>query len=208
MPTSGFEADERELRTLADELRRRYPETATDCVAVVDVGRQCLYLIEGGNLLKRYAVSTAARGVGQREGSFQTPVGVFRVAEKFGADAPVGMVFKGRRATGEIAEILSDPHDPAENDLVTTRILWLDGLQPGYNRGGDVDTYARYIYIHGTPEEGRIGSPASHGCVRMRNDEVVDLFERLPQDSLVCILPADAPLNEIPGPRAEAVNKQ
>ncbi|MEJ2654851.1 MAG: L,D-transpeptidase, partial [Acidihalobacter sp.] len=180
MPTSGFEADERELRTLADELRRRYPETATDRVAVVDVGRQCLCLIEGGNLLKRYAVSTAARGVGQREGSFQTPVGVFRVAEKFGADAPVGMVFKGRRATGEIAEILSDPHDPAENDLVTTRILWLDGLQPGYNRGDDVDSYARYLYSHGTPEEGRIGTPVSHGCVRMRNDEVVDLFERLP----------------------------
>ncbi|MEJ2711953.1 MAG: L,D-transpeptidase [Acidihalobacter sp.] len=205
---SGFEAGERELHTLAEELRRRYPEIATDCVAVVDVGRQCLHLIKGGKLLRHYRVSTAARGVGQREGSFQTPLGVFRVAGKFGAEAPAGMVFKGRRATGEIAEILSDPHDPAENDLVTTRILWLDGLQPGYNRGGDVDTYARYIYIHGTPEEGRIGMPVSHGCVRMRNDEVVDLFERLPQGSLVCILPGDAPLSEIPGPRAEAVNKQ
>ncbi|MEJ2480655.1 MAG: L,D-transpeptidase [Acidihalobacter sp.] len=208
MAPRELEADERELRALADELRRRYPEAASDRIAVVDVGSQCLHLIEGGNLLKRYVVSTAARGLGQREGSFQTPVGVFRVSEKFGADAPAGMVFKGRRATGEIAAVLGDPHDLAENDLVTTRILWLDGMQPGYNQGGDVDTHARYIYIHGTPEEGRIGRPASHGCVRMRNDEVVDLFERLPEGSLVCILPGDAPLSEIPGPRPEAVNKQ
>ncbi|WP_455384870.1 L,D-transpeptidase family protein [Acidihalobacter prosperus] len=204
MATGELEADERELRALADELGRRYPEAASDRIAVVDVGRQCLHLIERGNLLKRYAVSTAARGIGQREGSFQTPAGVFRVSEKFGADAPAGMVFKGRRATGEIAAVLSDPHDPAENDLVTTRILWLDGMQPGYNRGGDVDTHARYIYIHGTPEEGRIGTPASHGCVRMRNDDVADLFERLPENSLVCILPGDAPLGEIPGPRPGA----
>lgn len=208
MSPNGRDADARELRALVAELGRRYPQADGECVAVVDVSRQRLHLLDGGRLAETYAVSTAARGIGHREGSLQTPLGVFRVAEKFGAGAPVGMIFKGRRSTGEIAAILSDPKDSAENDLVTTRILWLDGLQPGFNRGGDVDTHSRYIYIHGTPEEGRIGTPASHGCVRMRNEEVVDLFERLPEGSLVCILPGDAPLSEIPGPRPEAVNKQ
>lgn len=201
-------APEQELYALAAELRRRYPQADAEALAVVDVGRQSLYLLADGRLLKSYAVSTAARGIGHREGSLQTPVGVFRVAEKFGAGAPVGMVFKGRRATGEIAAILADPQAAAESDLVTTRILWLDGLQPGFNHGGDVDTYSRYIYIHGTPEEWRLGTPASHGCVRMRNVEVVDLFERLPTGSLVCILPGDTAPSAIPGPAPEAVKKQ
>lgn len=188
------------LRGLATELARRYPEPAGEYIAVVDIRGQRLHLLECGRLVVSYAVSTAARGIGSREGSEQTPVGVFRVVEKYGGNAPVGMVFKGRRDTGEIAPILSDPEDPAENDLVTTRILRLGGLQAGFNQGGYVDTFSRYIYIHGTPEEGRIGTPVSHGCVRMRNTEVIDLFDRLPQDSLVCIVPGDAPLSEIPGP--------
>jgi hypothetical protein len=191
------------LRMLAAELARRYPDPAGETIAVVDICRQRLYLLERGRLVESYAVSTAARGIGNREGSEQTPLGVFRVAEKYGRNAPVGTVFKGRRDTGEIAPILSDPNDPAENDLVTTRILRLSGLQAGFNLGGDVDTFSRYIYIHGTPEEGRIGTPASHGCVRMRNIEVVDLFDRLAQDSLVCIVPGDVPLTQIPGPAPE-----
>lgn len=202
--------DPAHLRQLAAELKRRYPEPAGEYIAVVDVHRQRLHLLERGRLVESYAISTATRGIGNREGSEQTPVGAFRVVEKYGENAPIGTVFKGRRDTGEVAQILSDPNDPAENDLVTTRILRLGGLQPGFNLGGDVDTFSRYIYIHGTPEEGRIGTPASHGCVRMRNAEVVDLFARLPQDSLVCIVPGDASIAGIPGPapETEPVKKQ
>lgn len=192
--------DSAELRRLVDELARRYAAfDAAHCV-LVDIAAQRLHFLLHGELAKSYDVSTASRGIGNRLGSEQTPLGVFQVAEKHGDGAVPGAVFKGRVATGEIAPLLTDPHDPAENDLVTSRILWLDGLQPGFNRGGEFDTRERYIYIHGTPEEGRIGRPASHGCVRMRNADVIELYRRMPVGGLVCIVAGDAPLSEIPGP--------
>lgn len=188
------------LRALAAELERRYGRSAEGRIAVVDIRRQRLYLLEQGRHVAGYPVSTAARGIGNRVNSEQTPIGVFRVAEKHGEGAPAGTVFRGRRDTGEIVPILTDPAARSERDLVTTRILWLAGLQPGFNLGGDVDTLSRYIYIHGTVEEGRIGTPASRGCVRMRNADVVDLFRRLPVGALVYIAPGDVPLTDIPGP--------
>lgn len=193
MPSAAA-VDMNSLRAMAEALTQRYPGPRDAPVAIIDVSRQRLYLFEPGHSVTEYAVSTAARGIGNRMGSEQTPLGVFRVAEKFGAGAPLGTVFKGRRATGEIAPILRDPDASTENDLVTTRILWLCGLQPGFNQGGEVDTYARYIYIHGTPEEGRIGRAVSHGCVRMINVDVVELYARMPEGSLVCIVPGDAVL--------------
>ncbi len=155
---------------------------------VVDVRSQWLYLFESGELVGHFPVSTAERGVGNREGSLQTPLGLHRVDEKIGAEAPRGMIFRGRQPTGELAEILEGPDERAARDDVTTRILWLQGLEPGVNQGGDVDSKQRYIYIHGTPEEGRIGRPASHGCVRMTNADVITLFDRVQEGALVDII--------------------
>ncbi|MEW6444841.1 MAG: L,D-transpeptidase family protein [Pseudomonadota bacterium] len=155
---------------------------------VVSIGVQRLYLMQDGRLLKTYPVSTSAFGPGAKEGSNQTPLGLHRIKQMIGADAPSGMIFKGRKPTGRVAEIIKDPIDVPEDD-VTTRIMWLEGLEPGVNQGGKVDSYKRYIYIHGTPEEGLIGRPASHGCVRMLNADVIDLFARLGEGTLVYIAP-------------------
>jgi hypothetical protein len=157
-------------------------------VVVVRIDQQRLYLWEAGRVSAVYPVSTAARGVGNREGSLQTPLGLHRVAHKIGEGAALGTIFRGRIATGEIAPILSAPEATSHCDHVTSRILWLEGLEPGHNQGGTVDSFARYIYIHGTAEEGRIGTPASHGCVRMRNQDVIDLFARVPVHTPVVIL--------------------
>ncbi|HER34486.1 MAG: L,D-transpeptidase [Halothiobacillaceae bacterium] len=155
---------------------------------VVDVGLQRLYLFEAGRLVGEYPVSTAEKGTGNAEGSMRTPLGLHRVDEKIGAGAPTGMIFRGRRPTGQFAEILTDPDARAKRDDVTSRILWLSGLEPGVNQGGEVDSKRRFIYIHGTPEEGRIGRPASHGCVRMTNADVIELFDRVEVGALVDII--------------------
>ena len=147
--------------------------------AVVDVRAQSMEVRRGETLLARFPVSTAARGIGNVEASYRTPLGRHRVCEKFGAGAPLGTVFRSREDTGVIAPILTAPVD-VEEDLILTRILWLEGLEPGVNRGPGIDSRERYIYIHGTNEEGLIGTPASHGCVRMRNRDVVTLFDLLP----------------------------
>jgi lipoprotein-anchoring transpeptidase ErfK/SrfK len=175
---------EQAARSMAD-----HPEAGElEQAIVVDVATQRLYLFEKGALVAAYPVSTAERGTGNREGSMRTPLGLHRVAEKFGGNAPPGMIFRGRRATGEIAEILTGADERAQGDEVTSRILWLEGLEPGVNRGGEVDSRRRYIYIHGTPEEGRVGRPASHGCVRMTNADVIELFERVEVGALVDIV--------------------
>jgi len=148
----------------------------------VDSRLQQLYLWEpypdGNILVRQYPVSTAANGLGEREGSYCTPRGRHRIAEKIGAGAPLWSAFKARVPTGEIWTPQLDQEHPGR-DWILTRILWLEGLEPGKNRGGTVDSHQRYIYIHGTNEEHRIGTPASHGCVRMKNADVADLFERV-----------------------------
>jgi lipoprotein-anchoring transpeptidase ErfK/SrfK len=159
-------------------------------VLVVRTDEQLLYVWEAGRLRERFAVSTAARGVGNREGSLQTPLGLHRVAQKIGDAVPAGTVFRGRENTGEVAPVLRGAGETAPGDRVTSRILWLEGLESGINQGGDVDSFSRYIYIHGTDEEGRIGTPASHGCVRMRNQDVIGLFAQVPLNTLVLILDA------------------
>ncbi len=158
-----------------------------DMLAIVSITDQRLYFLSEGRLQESYPVSTASRGSGNRINSFKTPLGLFEIVEKYGDNASLGTVFKGREPTGEIAAILKDPNDETESDLITSRILRLSGLQSGWNRGGDVDTFSRYIYIHGTPEENRIGRPASQGCIRMRNKDVAELYECLPLNSVVYI---------------------
>lgn len=159
-------------------------------VVDVDIRRQQLYLWEtypdGDRLIRQYPVSTASNGPGEESGSFCTPRGRHRIAEKIGAGQPLGAVFKARVPTGEIWTPGLDAENPGR-DWILTRILWLEGLEPGKNRGGTVDTHARYIYLHGTHEEHRIGQPASHGCIRMKNADVAELFDLVETGTVVRI---------------------
>lgn len=149
-------------------------------VVEIDLRLQQLYLWDphpdGDRLIRQYAVSTAANGAGEQTGSFCTPRGRHRIAEKIGAGVPLYAAFKARQPTGEIWTPGLDADNP-ERDWILTRILWLEGLEPGKNKGGAVDTHDRYIYIHGTNEEHKIGAPASHGCIRMKNADVAQLFD-------------------------------
>ena len=145
----------------------------------ISVAGQTLDLLaDDGTLLERYPVSTAANGAGEQCGSYQTPRGAHIVRAKIGASLPLGSVFVGRRATGEIWSPELSAAYP-ERDWILTRILWLSGTEPGFNRLGDVDSMRRYIYIHGTPDSEPMGVPNSHGCIRMRNVDVAALFERV-----------------------------
>ena len=145
----------------------------------INIAAQTLELLgEQGELIKRYPVSTAKNGAGELEGSYCTPRAKHIIRAKIGAGQPLNSVFVRRRPTGEIYTPELSAQYP-ERDWILTRILWLSGCQLGFNRLGEVDTMRRYIYIHGTAEEETIGTPFSHGCVRMRNSDVMDLFDRV-----------------------------
>ncbi len=146
----------------------------------ISVAAQTLQLLDdAGQLLRQYTISSAAKGVGEQMGSYQTPRGRHRIRARIGDGLPLGTVLRGRRPTGEICtpELLAAQPD---RDWILTRILWLCGEEPGKNRGGQVDTMRRYVYIHGTPDSAVLGVPGSHGCIRMRNTDIVDLFNRVP----------------------------
>ena len=142
---------------------------------------------EAGAIIAQYPVSTALKGVGEEKNSYRTPRGRHVVRAKIGAGAPIGSVFKGRRATGETWTPALGAQHPGR-DFILTRILWLSGCEPGYNRLGNVDSMQRYIYIHGTPDSEPMGTPQSHGCVRMRNRDVVALFDAVPVGTPVILL--------------------
>jgi lipoprotein-anchoring transpeptidase ErfK/SrfK len=145
----------------------------------ISISAQTLTLLdEAGRVEKRYAISTAAKGAGEQDGSFCTPRGRHIVRAKIGAGQPLNAVFVRRRPTGEIYTPELGAQFP-ERDWILTRILWLSGCERGFNRLGKVDTMRRFIYIHGTPDSVAMGVPGSHGCVRMRNSDLLDLFERV-----------------------------
>jgi lipoprotein-anchoring transpeptidase ErfK/SrfK len=144
----------------------------------ISVRRQQLVLRSGRKKLAEYPVSTSRFGLGSKEGSFKTPTGKFRIADKIGDGMPAGTVFKSRRPVKATKKLLR------EEDLVMTRILWLDGLERR-----NANTHDRYVYIHGTNHEDEIGTPASHGCVRMKNADLLELFERVKVDTPVEIAP-------------------
>jgi len=153
-------------------------------IIFIDARKQQLHWIDIDEAeSKTYAISTAAKGLGNRIESFKTPIGIHRVKQKIGGGEPVGMVFKARLPTGKV----SKKTDNREEDEITSRILWLDGLEQGFNSGGVHDSYTRYIYIHGTSDEKRIGQPVSHGCIRMKNQDVIDLFDEVLVNDLVII---------------------
>lgn len=144
----------------------------------ISLAAQRLTLLEGNRIVANWPVSTAAKGAGEQSGSEQTPRGRHVIRAKIGAGAPQGAVFVGRRPTGEICTPELYTAQPAR-DWILTRILWLSGLEPGRNRLGKVDTMRRYIYIHGCPDNISLGTPGSHGCIRMRNAHITELFDRV-----------------------------
>ena len=145
----------------------------------IDAAKQELTLVDGDKVIKRYAVSTAKNGLGEKNGSFCTPRGRHIVRAKIGAGQPLGTVFVRRRPTGEIWTPEMHAKYPGR-DWILTRILWLSGTEKGKNRLGDVDTMRRYIYIHGSHELAEMGKPGSIGCVRMRNNDIVELYDLVP----------------------------
>ncbi|MDP1635442.1 MAG: L,D-transpeptidase, partial [Gallionellaceae bacterium] len=144
---------------------------------VIHLPTQTLELLDdSGKSVRSYRVSTGANGAGEESGSFCTPRGRHVVRAKIGAGQPLNTVFVKRRPTGEIYTPELDAQQPGR-DWILTRILWLSGCESGYNRGGSCDTMRRYIYIHGTPDSAEPGRPGSRGCVRMRNSELLELFD-------------------------------
>lgn len=155
-----------------------------DAAAVwVSVGEQMLRYIQGDLVLFQARCASSEAGIGSEMNSLKTPLGWHSVAGKIGEGAPWGQVFRSREATREVWQLGEDTRE----DLVLTRILLLTGEEPGLNKGGNVDSFARNIYIHGTNDEARLGIPSSHGCIRLSNDDVIEAFERIPEGTLVLI---------------------
>lgn len=151
----------------------------------ISVSRQALFHVRNGHLLRSYPVATASLGLGSEMDSYRTPVGLHRISEKVGDAVPPLGILRDRVFTGELA----DPDFAGvDKDWITSRILWLDGLEPGVNKGGAVDSHDRTIYIHGTANERSVGTPSSMGCIRMCNADVIHLYDRVPLGALVVIL--------------------
>jgi hypothetical protein len=153
----------------------------TKYVLTVSVKAQTLSLFEDGQFVKKLPCSTSRFGIGQIEGSNRTPLGLHRIAEKIGGGEPAGTVFQSRQSVGYTSQ-------PEFADAkITTRILWLEGLEPGFNQGTNVDSHERYIYIHGTADQKTIGEPASCGCIHLADADLMPLFDLLPAGTLVWI---------------------
>ena len=153
----------------------------------VSIENQKMYHIKEGAIVKKYIISSSEYGTGSESGSNKTPLGLHKVKEKYGDNIPINGRMTGRVFYGDIATIYTD-ETKSKTDDITSRILWLEGLEKGKNKGKGIDSFSRYIYIHGTSEEGRLGKPASHGCIRMKNKEVIDLYKLIAIGTLVLIL--------------------
>jgi len=153
---------------------------------IIDINEQSLTLSGADGKPHRYSVSTSKFGAGERRDSFKTPRGRHQIRAKIGAGSPAGSVFVGRRPTGEIYSDELNRANP-DRDWILTRILWLSGLEPGRNRLGEVDTMRRFIYIHGMPDSEPCGTPGSIGCIRMRNNDIVELFDQVDVGTVVVI---------------------
>ncbi len=156
-----------------------------DLFVAVIATQEAFWFRRGGGggafeLHRKFVCSTSKFGIGQVEGSNQTPLGLHRIAQKIGEGQPAGTVFKGRKPVGHMREGFP-------SSSITTRILWLEGLEEGFNRGGNVDSFRRYIYIHGTGDQASLGQPASHGCIHLADGDLLEVFEQLPVGTLVWI---------------------
>lgn len=183
--------DKAAKRTKADFLMNylniRYPKHEFKDFLYVAVKKQEMHFVKDGKFIKTYKVSTGKKGIGYIEGSEKTPCGLLKIRTKVGDNLPIGAIIRGSKYTGKIAEIERDSVCTGL-DYVTTRALRLSGLEEGINKGGKKDTYARGIFIHGTPDEGLIGTPVSHGCIRMLNADVAELYDQVDKNTYVIIL--------------------
>ncbi len=171
---------------LLEYLAVRYPHTPLNGhILYVSVQRQHLFHVVDGHVRGSYPVATARAGLGSTADSFRTPPGLHRVVEKIGDGLPLGAVLRDRQPTGEVADLFAAERS---RDVITTRILRLEGLEEGVNRGGAVDSYARHIYVHGTGDEASLSAPTSLGCVRMGNADIISLYDQVPVGALVVIL--------------------
>ena len=173
------------------EIAKNYIENKCDKsfdeVLLVSVKDQKMYHIKQGEVLSEYVISSSVYGEGSKDGSNKTPLGLHKVKSKFGDKTPINGKMIGRVFYGKITTIYTG-NSKSKTDDVLSRILWLDGMEEGLNKGDGIDSYSRYIYIHGTSEEGQLGKPASHGCIRMKNKEVIELYEKIKIGTLVLIL--------------------
>jgi hypothetical protein len=153
----------------------------THYLLTVHIKEQIVCLFEDGKFVKRFRCSTSRFGIGQIEGSNCTPLGLHRIAEKIGDGEPAGTIFKSREVIGHISEL------GLAAGNITTRIMWLEGLEPGFNQGGNVDSHSRFIYIHGAGDQETIGQPASSGCIHLADADLIGLFDLLPSGTQVWI---------------------
>ena len=161
--------------------------SAEDSLTIeIDISKQRLFLLNNMEIIRSYPISSSKYGEGSTQNSFKTPLGNHVIKEMIGRDAIKNTIFTSRINTKRQADIIHDLTN-SDNDYVTTRIMWLDGQEEGKNKGKGVDSYQRYIYIHGTHEEGLIGQKASHGCIRMFNSDVIELFNEVKKGTKVYI---------------------
>ncbi len=184
--TTGF-ATSPMIAFLQEYLEIKYTGVEFQRFIYVAAKQQKLYLVEGSEIISTYRISTAKEGVGSTHGSFQTPEGLHKIADKIGDGEELNIIIKSKQPTSEKAEIISDASS-TNLDLITTRVMHLRGLEEGVNSGDGVDSYSRGIFIHGTHEEGLLGTPASKGCIRMSNKDVVELFDQIEVGTFVVIL--------------------
>ncbi len=186
------------IEKLLDLGKKDYPEE-TEYIETLEKGiqlskesdnlnqfRQKVKQLISEQVIKSYPISTALKGIGQNKNSFQTPIGLHYIRAKIGKGLPVLSIFEGRRPTGKIWNKDDAKLDP-NHDWILSRILWLSGRELGVNRLGSSDTMQRYIYIHGTPNESQLGKPLSHGCIRMSNNDVIELFDLVSAGTIVHI---------------------
>jgi len=153
----------------------------------VSIENQKLYYIKNDSIINTYIISSSKYGIGNKNNSNKTPLGLHKIKGKYGDNIPNNGIIVGRIFTGKIATIYKTSSDN-KKDEITSRILWLEGLEKNINKGLGIDSYSRYIYIHGTSEEGNLGFPSSHGCIRMGNKDVIDLYKMVKVNTLVLIL--------------------
>lgn len=165
-----------------EQRLRRVLGSLPERLVYASIARQTVSLIDKAECARIWPMSSAARGPGNARDSLMTPRGIHRVANKIGDASPIGTIFRSRADTGAVWR-----GESRDDDLILTRILRLEGLEDGVNRGGDVDTFDRCIYIHGTNHERAIGQPLSHGCLRMTNNDVLELYDLVPEGTIVVI---------------------
>ena len=175
-------AQNRIIKEVENYIHRDFNE-----IIFVSIKNQKLYHIKNNRVINNYSVSSSKYGTGNKNGSNKTPLGLHKIKEKHGESVPINGKMLGRIFYNQIANIYKDTTE-SKTDDITSRILWLEGIEKGKNKGEGIDSYNRYIYIHGTSEEGKLGTPASHGCIRMKNKDVIDLYNKVEVGTLVLIL--------------------